>query len=120
MKLLKILKAIADENRLRIFNLIYQRELCVCEIESLSEMNQSNVSRHLIKLKDAELIASEKNGQFVYYRINQATIASFPFLQNVLEQELVKVKAFQADVQKLQALSDSSLECIREQCPKKE
>ncbi|MGD9156009.1 MAG: metalloregulator ArsR/SmtB family transcription factor, partial [Bacillota bacterium] len=61
MNLLKILKALGDENRLRILNLLRQKKLCVCELESVLNMTQSNVSRHLIKLKDAELIESEKN-----------------------------------------------------------
>ena len=118
MNLIKILKAISDENRLRILNLINQRELCVCEIESISEMTQSNVSRHLIKLKDAELIESEKNGQFVFYRMNPETLATFPFLKNLLDQELSKMKKFAGDIQKLTEISEDGLLCIREACKK--
>jgi ArsR family transcriptional regulator len=118
MNLLKVLKAISDENRLRILNLINQRELCVCEIESVSGMTQSNVSRHLIKLKEAGLIGSEKNGQFVFYRMNREMLVGFPFLKILLDQELAKLKNCQADLAKLAEISEAGLMCIREACKK--
>jgi len=118
MNLQKVLKAISDENRLRILHLINHKELCVCEIESISGMMQSNVSRHLIKLKEAELIESEKNGQFVFYHLNSEAVASFPFLKDLLDQELAKLKLFQADLQKLNEVSETGLMCIREECQK--
>ena len=65
-----LLKALADENRLRIIHLILQKELCVCEIETILNMTQSNVSRHLSKLKQVKIIESSKDGQWVHYRIS--------------------------------------------------
>lgn len=53
---LKIMKALSHQNRLRILNLINQHELCVCEIQYIMQINQSNTSRHLNKLKQAEII----------------------------------------------------------------
>ena len=55
-----ILKALADENRIRILNLLRNNELCVCDIEATLDIKQSNVSRHLNKLKMAGIIVSEK------------------------------------------------------------
>lgn len=68
--MIDVLKALADENRLRIIQLILQAELCVCEIETLLDMTQSNVSRHLSKLKQAGIIESSKDGQWVHYKIS--------------------------------------------------
>ena len=51
---------VVDENRIRILNLMLNAELCVCEIETILEMTQSNASRHLAKLKSAGIITSSK------------------------------------------------------------
>jgi ArsR family transcriptional regulator len=56
-----ILKALADENRLRILNLLRNGELCVCDIEAVLGIKQSNTSRHLNRLKISGMIASKKN-----------------------------------------------------------
>jgi ArsR family transcriptional regulator, arsenate/arsenite/antimonite-responsive transcriptional repressor len=118
MNLIKVIKALADENRLRILNLINHRELCVCEIESVLGMTQSNVSRHLVKLRDAEIICYEKDGQFVFYTINQQMENEFPCLKDLLNKELIKLKKLQDDLKKLNELSESGLMCIRESCNK--
>jgi ArsR family transcriptional regulator len=85
-EMMKIIKALADENRMRILNLLYYKKLCVCEIEKVLNINQSNASRHLIKLKDADLIDSVKQAQFVCHFVNPAVIQKFPFVQSLLEQ----------------------------------
>lgn len=65
-----IFKALADENRIRILNLLKNGELCVCDIEAVLGIKQSNASRHLNRMKTAEIIVSEKKSQWVYYRLN--------------------------------------------------
>jgi ArsR family transcriptional regulator, arsenate/arsenite/antimonite-responsive transcriptional repressor len=61
------LKALADPNRLRILNLLDNRTLCVCDLEEVLDLNQSNLSRHLAKLKAAGLVTAQKKGLFMYY-----------------------------------------------------
>jgi ArsR family transcriptional regulator len=56
MNIIEVLKALAHENRIRILNLLAENELCVCELENILQVNQSNASRHLSKLKNADLI----------------------------------------------------------------
>lgn len=65
-----IFKALGDENRLRIINLLIDYELCVCEIEVLLKMTQSNASRHLSKLKSVKIINSTKEAQWVHYKLS--------------------------------------------------
>lgn len=65
----EIYKALSDDSRLRIMNLLLQRELCVCEIEAVLSMSQTNVSRHLHKLKAAGLAVAVKKAQWVYYSL---------------------------------------------------
>lgn len=83
-ELVKVLKALADENRIRILKVISDKKICVCFIEKTLKMTQSNVSRHLTKLKDAGLIVCEKQGQFAYYSMNSSALKKFPFLPSLI------------------------------------
>lgn len=59
--LIYILKSLADENRTRIPNLLRNGELCVCDIEAILEIKQSNASRYLNRLKVAGISYPKKN-----------------------------------------------------------
>lgn len=50
-KLIDMVKALSDETRLRIVNLLYERELCVCDIMGTLQITQAKASRHLIYMK---------------------------------------------------------------------
>jgi len=67
MDLPELLKSLADPNRLRVLNLLEGRTLCVCDLEEVLGLNQSNLSRHLAKLKQAGLVTATKRGQFMHY-----------------------------------------------------
>jgi len=67
MDLSETLKALADPNRLRILNLLGNQTLCVCDLEDILKLNQSNLSRHLAKLKQTGLVQGQKKGLFMYY-----------------------------------------------------
>ncbi len=67
MTIVNMFKALSDENRLRIMSLLIREELCVCEIEVILELSQSNVSRHLNKLKSDKMIDFHKKAQWVHY-----------------------------------------------------
>jgi len=67
--LVRIFKALGDENRLRIVKMLQQRPLCVCEVTDTLGIAQSCVSRHLRLLKDAGLIEDVRDGQWIIYRL---------------------------------------------------
>jgi ArsR family transcriptional regulator, arsenate/arsenite/antimonite-responsive transcriptional repressor len=70
-KLTKILKALADESRLRIVALLKERNcLCVCEITEIIGLSQPTISSHLKKLQDAEVITCSKDGLWVNYNLD--------------------------------------------------
>ena len=66
-EVLKVLKAISDEVRLRILNLLLNRRFCVCEVQEILNMSEPRVSRHLNILKEAGLVNCEKKGKWCYY-----------------------------------------------------
>lgn len=96
-----ILKAVADETRLRMLSLLKDRELCVCEIEEVLGIQQSNASRHLDKLRSAGLVCSEKRAQWVYYRLNEKTLQRYPFLSMIIQEEASKIPCCQQDALRL-------------------
>lgn len=71
----KLLKILADPNRLRIFvTLLRSRtEVCVCDFVEGMDLLQPTVSHHLRVLKDAGLIESTRRGTWVYYRVSRET-----------------------------------------------
>jgi ArsR family transcriptional regulator len=69
-RLEKTFKAIADRNRLRILKMLEEKPMCVCEITEVLGIAQSSVSRHLGILRDAGLLADEKEGIWVIYRLS--------------------------------------------------
>ncbi len=69
-ELAQLLRAVADENRLRILHLLLQRdELCVCDIERVLDMTQTKVSRHLGTLRHARLVTARRAGRWMHYAL---------------------------------------------------
>ncbi len=66
---LRVIKAMADENRLRILKILEANSQCVCELQEALGIVQSAVSRHLHILEDAGLITHERNGMWVDYSL---------------------------------------------------
>jgi ArsR family transcriptional regulator len=67
--IVKIFKALADPTRLRITLLLERRELCVCELMFVLEMEQSRVSHHMRVLRDAGIAEDVRKGRWIIYRI---------------------------------------------------
>lgn len=111
MKLIQVIKALSDETRLRILNLLYQGELCVCELEALLDINQSNASRHLNRIVNAGIIHYEKRAQYVYYRVDKDILIKYPFIKEILGNELIKEKGYQIDLDRLSQYRESGITC---------
>jgi ArsR family transcriptional regulator, arsenate/arsenite/antimonite-responsive transcriptional repressor len=109
--LVYILKALADENRIRILNLLRKEELCVCDIEAVLGIKQSNASRHLTRLKVAGIIVSEKKSQWVYYRLKDDTFVKFPFLSIIINDEVDKINVCKKDLELLEKIKASGRSC---------
>jgi len=65
----KVFKALADENRLRIVNILSHGELCVWDLQSVMGLSQPFISRHLAYLRRAELVKHRREGARVYYSL---------------------------------------------------
>lgn len=70
----KVFKAISDKNRRKIIRLLKKSELTAGEIAEHFTISKPSISEHLKILKNADLIASEKNGQFITYFLNTTVL----------------------------------------------
>jgi DNA-binding transcriptional ArsR family regulator len=61
----KVFKALSDANRRKIINLLRKKDMTAGEIAEQFDISKPSISEHLKILKNAELISSEKNGQFI-------------------------------------------------------
>lgn len=111
MSLIQVMKALSDETRIRILNILKDGELCVCELEEILDITQSNVSRHLTKLTNAKIVDYNKIAKYVYYKINESTIMEYPFINEIIEKETMKLKQCQIDYGKLKTYKNSGLNC---------
>lgn len=111
MELIQILKALGEESRIRILNILIDGELCVGEIEYILGMSQSNASRHLNKLFYLQIIKCEKKSQWVFYKLNEDKINEFPFIKELIDDEFHKLKICCQDIKKLQCYKQSGMTC---------
>jgi ArsR family transcriptional regulator len=63
-------KALNDSTRREILELLKERDLTAGEIADCFNISKPSISHHLDLLKQANLVTSWKEGQFVYYSIN--------------------------------------------------
>lgn len=66
---MNIIRALADEHRVRALLSLRGGELCVCQIIELLNLAPSTVSKHMSILKQAGLVDATKRGRWVYYRL---------------------------------------------------
>lgn len=92
--ILKNIKALADDTRLRLAYILWHYELSVNELVTLLNMGQSRVSRHLKILSDAGLLQARRDGLWVFYKAveegeNKDFLASlFSYLSKDLQNDL--------------------------------
>jgi ArsR family transcriptional regulator, arsenate/arsenite/antimonite-responsive transcriptional repressor len=64
-----LFRALADPTRLRLLNLIADREICVCYFVEILRISQPKISRHLAYLRRAGIAASRREGKWMHYRL---------------------------------------------------
>lgn len=107
-----VLKALADETRLRIMSMLWEaEELCSCEIEGILELNQPNVSRHLSRLRQAGLVAQTKRGHWVHLRIAGGAFSIHPYLTQLIQSARADTPSLPADLARLRDYRESGYDC---------
>lgn len=75
------MKLLSDKTRLMILAILNEKEMCVCDIVSVLDTTQPNVSQHLRKLKAGNLVSEKRKGQWIYYSISSD---NKPYVQDIL------------------------------------
>ena len=107
--IINVLKALSDETRLRIINLLYEQELCVCELVEVLQMSQPKTSRHLSYLKNSGLVSDRKHLQWVYYSLTKDN--SLKFLDQLVLNDLRGMELYKNDIIKLKELRKCTESC---------
>jgi ArsR family transcriptional regulator len=71
-----IFKALADETRLNIIEILSCGELCACEILDSFSITQPTLSYHMKILTDSNIVISRKDGSWVKYRLDEEVLRS--------------------------------------------
>jgi len=69
--LIKTMKALSDETRLRILNVLLERDCCVCEVMQALGISQTRASRNLGILEDAGFLKSRRDGAWMLYSVDR-------------------------------------------------
>jgi DNA-binding transcriptional ArsR family regulator len=70
-------KALADENRVKILNLLSEKKRCVMALANILKISQPAVSQHLKILKNSGLLDSNKQGYHIHYSVNQDVLEDY-------------------------------------------
>jgi ubiquinone/menaquinone biosynthesis C-methylase UbiE/DNA-binding HxlR family transcriptional regulator len=70
--IVKILRLLSDETRLRVLLLLRREELSVAELQEILGMGQSRISTHLAQLRRAGIVHDRRAGKNIYYRLTPA------------------------------------------------
>ena len=77
MKETKAFRVLSDETKMRVLNLLLERECCVCEVIQALEISQSKASRGLTALHDAGFLKMRKEGLWSLYSIDEEGIRGY-------------------------------------------
>ena len=67
--LAELFKVFGDSTRIRILFVLFESEMCVCDIAQLLNMTQSAISHQLRALRDANLVINRRDGKNIYYAL---------------------------------------------------
>lgn len=70
----ELFKIFADSTRIRILYVLFESEMCVCDIAQLLGMTQSAISHQLRSLKQAKLVKYRREGKTVFYSLSDGHV----------------------------------------------
>ena len=100
MRETKSFRLLSDETKMRVLNLLLERECCVCEVMQALNISQSKASRGLTSLHDAGFLKMRKNGLWSLYSLDEKGIKSFQSKLVEAVREAMKENKIAAEDQK--------------------
>jgi ArsR family transcriptional regulator len=110
----KAAKALSDETRLRILNLLLERECCVCEVMQALQISQTRASRNLSVLHEAGFLRLRKDGLWSLYSVDREGAEEyFTDLVEAVERALDGSETAAADRERLKKAQRVGPGCAR-------
>ena len=87
-----VFKALAHPSRIFVVTELAKGERCVCELTEMIGADKSTVSKHLLLLKQAGIIADERRGNMVFYSLTAPCVLNFmSCVEGMIETRLKKM-----------------------------
>ena len=110
----KAMKALSDETRLRILNVLLERECCVCEVMQALDISQTRASRNLGILHDAGFLRMRKEGLWALYSIDHDGMKEYyPSLVDAVRKSLEDDEVATLDRKRLRTAERVGPGCVK-------
>jgi len=95
----EICKVFSNPIRLEILNLLRDKKMSVTELINKTKLSQANISQHLSIMKSKGIVASERNGKNIFYKLSiPKIIKAFDIIREVLSEGLEKSRKILVEV----------------------
>lgn len=112
-KLIKKFKALSDETRLRMVNILLERECCVCEVMEALQISQTRASRNLNILYDAGFLKMRRDGIRVVYSMDNDMVNEYYLcLVQIINKELNINEMAVSDKNRLIQIDSTRIGCV--------
>ncbi len=113
-ELIRVMKALSNETRLRILNVLLERECCVCEVMQALGISQSRASRNLGILHDAGFLKARGDGTWMLYSVDWETANRYATsLAKLLKDFLVSNEVMEKDKERLKQAKRVGPGCVQ-------
>jgi ArsR family transcriptional regulator len=100
--LIRVMKALSDETRLRILRVLLEQECCVCEVMQALDISQSRASRNLGILQEAGFLRARRDGTWIVYSVDWESANRYATsLAKLLKESLVSNEVLEQDRERL-------------------
>ncbi|MEW6304603.1 MAG: metalloregulator ArsR/SmtB family transcription factor [Verrucomicrobiota bacterium] len=105
MKLVEIYHCLCDETRLRILHLLAQGPLCVCHFQTVLNMPQAAISKHLAYLRRHGLVAAKRHEQWMIYHLPEQRPRELHLQLQCLQDCVQTHRVFRDDLRRLRKIN---------------
>lgn len=105
MKLVEIYKCLCDETRLRILHLLSQGPLCVCHFQTILDVSQVAISKHLAYLRQRKMVVAQRHGKWMIYQLPTPAPSELELQLKCLQDCVQSYPVFREDLKRLKKLA---------------
>lgn len=94
LSIVKVFKALCDENRLKVVEILKDGEKCACTLLEKLEISQPTLSHHMKILIDSAIVESRKDGRWTYYSLS---INAYNTVDSLVNELLIRSENYQME-----------------------